>query len=188
MMQFAGKLAPFLAKAWPVAQKAGNLMVPGGAPTPAALGTNLAMSLVPNAIFAGLSGASMPEGTSLLDRSLAAGEQFLGSAGVELGAQALAGGGLHLAGNRIGPGAQMLARTAVAMAVPTVAWGSGLMPQPTAQRVWGDYQKRMEQEALAENNKREQEIWEAARQQAFAEMAGFGPGRQAYQGMYGGLG
>lgn len=188
MIPFAGKLAPLLTKAWPTIQKAGNLMVPGGAPTPGMLGANLAMSIAPNALFAGMSAASLPEGTSAWDRTLAAGENFLGSTALEMGAQALAGGGLRMAGRRIGPTGQNMIRGGIAMGVPTVAWGAGLIPQPTAQRVWGDYNDRIQQEMMAENSVREQELIEAARQQAFAEMSGFGPMRQAYTGMYGGFG
>jgi hypothetical protein len=188
MIQFAGKLAPLLAKAWPAVQKAGNFMVPGGAATPGALGMNLAASMVPNAIFAGLSGTSLPEGSSGWDRALVAGENFLGSTAIEMGAQALAGGGLRMAGRRIGPNAQNMIRGGIAMGVPAVAWGTGVIPQPTAQRVWTDYNERVQQEMAAENSAREQEIAMAAREQAFAEMGGFGPMRQAYSGMYGGFG
>jgi hypothetical protein len=188
MIQFAGKLAPLLAKHWPTIQKAGNLLVPGGAPTPKRFALNLAGSLAPNAFFAGMSANSLPEGASLLDRGLAFGENFLGSTAVEFGAQGLAGGGLRLAGSRIGPEGQNMIRSGIAMAVPTVAWGTGMIPQPTAQRVWGDFGRQQEEQMMAEASAREQEIWRAAREQAFAEMAGFGPSRQAYQGMFGGLG
>lgn len=185
MIRFAGRFAPLLAKHWPAIQRAGNLLVPGGAPTPRGLATNLAFSLAPNAVFAGMSANSLPEGTSVLDRGLAFGENFLGSTVAEFGAQGLAGGGLHLAGNRIGPEGRNMIRGGIAMAVPTAAWGTGMIPQPTAQRVWGDFGRRQEEQMMLEANAREQEIWRAAREQAFAEMAGFGPARQAYQGMYG---
>jgi len=198
MIKFAGlaALKPLLLKSWPAIQRAGNLMVPGGAPTPGQLGLNLASTLVPNAIFAGMSGASLPEGTSFLDRTLAAGENFLGSSAVEMGAQALAGGGLRMAGTRLGarpggrvsPGVEQALRGGIALGVPTAVWGSGLMPQPTASRVWGDYEVTRRQEAEQQMQAEQMQIAEAARQQAFAEMAGlgFGPARQAYSGMFGG--
>jgi hypothetical protein len=187
MIPLVARALPHLKKAWPLVQKAGNFMVPGGAPTPAALGGNLAMSIAPNLLFAGMSAASLPDGTGAMDRGLVAGEQFLGSTALEFGAQALAGAGLRMAGSRLGPGMQNAIRGGVAMGVPALAWGS--MPQPTAQRVWGDYNEQMTQQIAQENTKREQELIMAAREQAFAEMAGFGPMQQAYAGMYpGGFG
>ena len=182
-------LAPKLAKAWPTIQKIGNWTVPGGAATPGQLGMNLGMSLVPNVLFAGMSAASLPENASALDRGLAFGENFLGSTAAEFGAQGLASGGIRMAGSRMGPGAQNMLRAGIAMTVPTVAWGSGLMPQPTAQRVWGDYNQQMQEQMQAESSQRDWEIAQAAREQAFSEMAGFGPMRQARMGMYpGGFG
>jgi len=177
-------LGPKLAKAWPTIQKLGNWTVPGGAPTPAQLGMNLGMSLVPNAIFAGMSAASLPENASVLDRGLAFGEQFLGSALVEFGAQGAATGGIRMAGDRMGQGAQNMLRGGIAMAVPTAAWGLGMIPQPTAQRVWGDYNQQMQGEMQQQMEAEQAEIARAAREQAFAEMAGIGPMRQAIQGMY----
>lgn len=171
-------------------------MVPGGAPTPGQFGINLANTLVPNALFAGMSGASLPEGTSFLDRGLAAGENFFGSSAVEMGAQALAGGALRMAGTRFGsrpggrvsPGVEQLVRGGIAYGVPTLAWGSGLMPQPTANRVFSNYEAARLQEAEQQMQSEQMQIAEAARQQAFAEMAGlgFGPARQAYSGLFGG--
>jgi hypothetical protein len=177
-------LGPKLAKAWPTIQKLGNWTVPGGAATPAQLGANMALNYGTNALFAGMSAAALPEEATLLDRGLAFGEQFLGSTAVELGAQGLATGGMRMAGNRMGPTAQHMLRGGIAIGVPTVAWGSGLMPQPTAQRVWGEHQQRMEAQMQEQMQAEQMEIARAAREQAFAEMAGFGPMRQAYQGMY----
>lgn len=175
-------LGPKLAKAWPTVQKLGNWTVPGGAATPGQLGMNVGMSLVPNMLFAGMSAASLPENASLLDRGMAFGEQVVGSYVPELGAQALATGGIRMAGSKMGPMGQNMLRSAVAMGVPTVAWG--VMPQPTAKRVWGDYNEQMEAQMQQQMQAEQMEIARAAREQAFAEMAGFGPMRQAYQGMY----
>jgi hypothetical protein len=198
MIKFAGAAAlkPLLARAWPSLQKAGNLMVPGGAPTPGQFGINLANTLVPNAIFAGLSGASLPEGSSYLDRGLAAGENFLGSTAIELGAQALAGGALRMAGTRLGarpggrvsPGVEQTVRSTIAFGVPTAAWSLGMVPQPTANRVYSAYEEARRQEAEQQMQAEQMQIAEAARQQAFAEMTGlgFGPARQAYSSMFGG--
>jgi hypothetical protein len=89
-----------------------------------------------------------------------------------------------MAGNRMGPMAQNMLRSGIAIGVPTVAWGSGLMPQPTVSRVFGDYNEQMEAQMQQQMQAEQMEIARAAREQAFAEMAGFGPMRQAYQGMY----
>jgi len=184
-------LGPKLAKAWPTIQKIGNWTVPGGAATPGQLGMNVGMSLVPNMIFAGMSAASLPENASMLDRGMAFAEQAAGSYVPELAAQGLATGGIRMAGSRMGPMGQNMLRSAVAMGVPTAAWGLGLVPQHTAQRVWGDHNKQMEAQMQEQMQAEQMEIARAAREQAFAEMAGFGGGpmRQAFQGMYpGGFG
>jgi hypothetical protein len=177
-------LGPKFAKAWPTLQKLGNWTVPGGAATPGQLGMNLGMSLVPNVLFAGMSAASLPENASVLDRGLAFGENFLGSTAAEFGAQGLASGGIRMAGSRMGPDAQNMLRAGIAMTVPTVAWGSGLMPQPTARRVFEDYETAAQAQMQQQMEAEQLQIARAAREQAFAEMAGFGPMRQAYQGMY----
>jgi hypothetical protein len=180
-------LGPKLAKAWPTVQKAARWTVPGfagSAERGGDLAGALAMNLGMNGVFAGMSAAALPENASLVDRGLAFGENFLGSSLVELGAQGLASGGIRMAGNRMGPMAQNMLRGGVAMGVPTVAWGSGLMPQPTAQRVWSGYNEQMEAQMQQQMQAEQMEIARAAREQAFAEMAGFGPMRQAYQGMY----
>jgi hypothetical protein len=57
-----------------------------------------------------------------------------------------------------------------------------LMPQPTAQRVWGEHQQRMEAQMQEQMQAEQMEIARAAREQAFAEMAGFGPMRQGLPG------
>jgi hypothetical protein len=177
-------LGPKLARAWPTVQKLGNWTVPGGAATPGQLGMNVGMSLVPNVLFAGMSAASLPENASALDRGLAFGENFLGSTAAEFGAQGLTTGGLRMAGSRMGPGAQNMLRAGIAMTVPTVVWGSGLMPQPTARRVFEDYETAAQAQMQEQMEAEQLQIARAAREQAFAEMAGFGPMRQAYQGMY----
>jgi hypothetical protein len=182
------RLMPHLKKAWPTVQKIGNAVLPGGAATPRQAAINAGMSLGPNALFAGMSAASLPEGTSLLDRALVGGENFLGSSLVELGAQGLAYGGIRMAGDRMSPDAQNLLRTGIAIGAPTIAWGSGALPQPNTARVWGRHNDEMMAQQEAQMEAQQVEIARAAREQAFQEMAGFGPMRQAYQGMLGGYG
>ena len=181
MIRFAGlALKPLLAKAARVALPQ--------------TGRGWAMDVVPNALFAGLSAFSLPEGTDMATRFGAAGEDLATSLPLSLAGR-LGGYGMARGFGKMRK--RPLSRDSLEMVqglsgagLETIAWGSGLVPRPFAQGAWDRYNEQMQQEQMQQLAMRDHEI----RRQTLQELGGAGmliaPFQQqlAGSGLFGGYG
>lgn len=181
MIRFAGlALKPLLAKAARVALPQ--------------TGRGWAMDVVPNALFAGLSTFSLPEGTDAGTRAGAFAEDMATSLPLSWMGRA---GGYGMARGIGKMRKRPLSRDSLEMVqglsgagLETIAWGSGLVPRPFAQGAWDRYNEQMQQEQMQQQAMRDQEI----RNQTLRELGGAGmliaPFQQqlAGSGLFGGYG
>lgn len=161
MIRFAGlALKPLLAKAARVALPQ--------------TGRGWATDVVPNALFAGLSALSLPEGTDMATRLGAAGEDLATSFPLSIAGRV---GGYGMARGIGKMRNRPLSRDSLDMVqglsgagLEALAWGSGLVPRPFAQGAWDRYNEQMQQEQMQQQAMRDQEI----RNQTLRELGGAG--------------
>ena len=149
-LRFAGTL---LANAWrsPAAQAA----------IPRTIG-GLISDTAFNALGAGMSAVSLPEGTDLGTRLGAAAEDLLFSVPVgwlgRLGGYNIARGVGALRGKRLPPGIFEQAQALTGGAAEMAAWSSGLIPRPFANKAFEQYQARTSEQQLQEQAMRDEQI------------------------------
>jgi hypothetical protein len=181
MIRFAGTaLGPLLARLGPVARASIPQTTRG-----------MIGDVAPNLLFAGLSAASLPEGTSPGLRAGAFAEDMLTSVPLSWAGRGLGYAGARAAGRLRGrplsEDSFNLVQNLSGGGAEAAAWGLGLVPRPFANQAFEQYNARMQSDQLEQQALREMEI----RNQTISELGGAGllvaPIRQAFADPFGGL-
>lgn len=164
MLRFAGTtLAPLLARLGPAVRASIPQTTRG-----------MIGDVAPNLLFAGLSAASLPEGTDPGLRAGAFAEDMLTSVPLSWAGRGLGFAGARLAGKVRGrplsDDSFNLVQNLSGGGAEAAAWGLGLVPRPFANQAFEQYNARMEKDQRERQALREMEI----RNQAIAEMGGAG--------------
>jgi len=167
MFKFAGQaLMPFLRAAIPQTAR------------------GIAADVAPNLLFAGLSAASLPEGTDAGLRAGAFAEDLLTSVPLSwagrAGGYGVARGIGRMRGRPLSDESSSMIQGLSGGGAEAAAWTLGLVPRPFAGAAFDQYNQRMQDEQLQQQALREMEV----RNQTIAELGGAGlllaPLRQAF--------
>lgn len=146
------------------------------------------MSVGPNVAFAGMTAMNQPEGTDMMTRFGAGGEDLLGSLLLQTGGRGLGHG---IVGGTRRMGVPLNSKWSMGIKgfveLGTEALGYGLVPRPFANSAYERFQERMNEQQRAELAARDEEIRREALAAAGIRGYVFPPGLQL-PGFGGGMG